>query len=169
MPDFSTRTWPRSPAGRARGTFGVGQGAGVGTATVRGGGELSCDISSARGVGVFRGFGVSSSLGAGLVVFFVLRAVSFVRDFFFADFGLGVGVWCRFDFGEAACSGVSRGVEFGVFSSSLTNFAFGMAVAVSCGVADARCLFVDLLVALLAAGLKAAVYWHERKGETEFA
>jgi hypothetical protein len=80
-----------------------------------------------------------------------LRAVSL--DFFFADFGLGVGVWCRFDFGEAVGSGVSRGVEFGVFSSSLANFAFGMAVAVSCGVADARCFFVDLLVALLAAGL----------------
>jgi len=83
----------------------------------------------------------------------LLRAVSFVRDFFFADFGLGVGVWCRFNFGEAVGSGVSRGVEFGVFSSSLANFAFGMAVAVSCGVADARCFFVDLLVALLAAGL----------------
>jgi hypothetical protein len=80
-----------------------------------------------------------------------LRAVSL--DFFFDDFGLGVGVWCRFDFGEALGSGVSRGVGFGVFSCSLANFAFGMAVAVSSGVADARCFFVDLLVALLAAGL----------------
>jgi hypothetical protein len=84
--------------------------------------------------------------------FLLLRAVSFVRDFLFADFGLGVGVWCRFDFGEAVGSGVSRGVGFGVFSSSLANFAFGMAVAVSCGVGDARCFFVDLLVALFAAG-----------------
>ena len=74
-------------------------------------------------------------------------------DFFFADFGLGVGVWYRFDFGEAVGSGVSRGVGFGVFSSSLANFAFGMAVAVSSGVAEALCFFVDLLVALLAAGL----------------
>ena len=120
---------------------------------MRGGGELSCDISSARGVGVFRGFGVSSSLGAGLVVFFVLRAVSFSRDFFFADFGLGVGVWCRFDFGEAVGSGVLRGVGSGVFSSSLANFAFGMAVAVSCGVAAARCFLVDLPVALFPTGL----------------
>jgi len=85
-----------------------------------------------------------------LVVFFVLRAVSFVRDFF--DFGLGVGVWCRFDFDEAVGSGVSPGVEFGVFSSSLANFAFGMAVAASSGVADARC-FVDLRAAPFAAGL----------------
>ena len=85
--------------------------------------------------------------------FLLLRAVSLVRDFFFADFGLGVGVWCRFDFGEAVGSGVSRGVGFGVFSSSFANFAFGMAVAVSLGVADARCFFVDLRAALFAAGL----------------
>jgi hypothetical protein len=82
-----------------------------------------------------------------------LRAVSFSRDFFFADFGLEVGVWCRFDFGEALGSGVSRGVGFGVFSSSFANFAFGNAVAVSWGVADGRCFFVDLLVTLFAAGL----------------
>src|SRR5207244_13201456 len=46
--------------------------------------------------------------------------------FFFAVFGLGVGVWCRFDFGEALDSGVSRGVADGVVSSvspdSLANF-----------------------------------------------
>ena len=93
-----------------------------------------------------------------MVVFFVLRAVSFSRDFFFADFG--VGVWCRFDFGEAVGSGVSRGVGSGVFSASacfsdswLTGFARGMALGVSSGVADARCFFVDLLVVLLASGL----------------
>jgi hypothetical protein len=156
IPDFSTKTWARSPAGTARETFGVGHGAGVGTAIARGGGEVSDDAvrsASSRGVGVFGGLGVSSSLPASLVAFLLLRAVSFVRDFFFADFGLGVGVWCRFDFGEAVGSGVSRGVGFGFFSSSLANSAFGMAVAVSCGVADARCFFVDLLVALLAAGL----------------
>ena len=153
IPDFSTTTWPRSPAGTARGTFGVGQDAGVGTATARGGGKLSCDASSGRGVGVFRGFGVSSSPPADLdfPAFLLLCAVSFVRDFF--DFGLGVGVWCRFDFGEAVGSGVSRGFGFGVFSSSLANFAFGVAVAVSRGVADARCFFPDLLVALFVAGL----------------
>jgi hypothetical protein len=82
-----------------------------------------------------------------------LRAVSFSRDFFFADFGLGVGVWCRFDFGEAPGSGVSRGAAVGVFSSSLANFALGMAVAVLSGVADARCFFADLLAALFATGL----------------
>jgi hypothetical protein len=85
--------------------------------------------------------------------FLVLLAVSLLRDFFFADFGLGVGVWCRFDFSEAVGSGVSPGVGFGVFSASLANFAFGMAVAVSCGVADGRCFFVDLRAALFAAGL----------------
>ena len=136
--------------------FGVGQGAGVGTTTARGEGGAgfsggAARSSSGRGVGVFLGFGVSSSSRASLDVFLVLRAVSL--DFFLADFGLGVGVWCRFDFGEALDFGVSRGVGFGVFSSSLTNFALGMAVAVSSGVADARCFFVDLLVALLAAGL----------------
>ena len=50
-------------------------------------------------------------------------------------------------------SGVSRGVGFDVFSPSLANFAFGIAVAVSSGVGDARCFFVDLLVALFAPGL----------------
>jgi hypothetical protein len=39
------------------------------------------------------------------------------------------------------------------FDSSLASFARGMALGVSSGVADARCFFVDLLVALLAAGL----------------
>ena len=162
-PDFSTTTWVRSPAGRARGTFGCGEGAGVATAAARGGGgELSGDPlpSSARGVGVFAGFGVSSSRGAGLVVFLFLRPVCFSRDFFFADFGLGVGVWCRFDFGEVVGSGVSRGVGSGVFSASVgfsdslpTSFARGMALGAFSGVADGRCFFVDLLVAFLAAGL----------------
>jgi hypothetical protein len=95
IPDFSITTWARSPVGRARGTFGCGEGAGVGTATARGGGGgVSSDTppASTRGFGVFAGFGVSSSLRASLVVFLVLRAVSFSRDFFFADFGLGVGV-----------------------------------------------------------------------------
>jgi hypothetical protein len=117
-------------------------------------------------------------------------------------------VWCRFDFGEALGSGVSRGVGDGVVSSvspdsfldfelrlcgdscgrgdsllspadfsfagfafgiglgdflalgeesvldsSVANFALGMAVAASSGVADARCFLVDLFVAPFAAGL----------------
>ena len=62
-------------------------------------------------------------------------------------------MWCRFDFGEALGSGVSRGVGFGVFSSSLANFSLGTAVAASSGAGDARCFFVDLLVTLFAAGL----------------
>ena len=57
--------------------------------------------------------------------FLVLREVSSSRDFFFADFGLGVGVWCRFDFGEALPSGVSRGVGSGVGSSS-SDFGFAL-------------------------------------------
>jgi hypothetical protein len=87
-----------------------------------------------------------------------LRAVSL--DFFFADFVLGVSVWCRFDFGEALCSGVSRGVGSGVSSaaadfsnSSPTGFARGIALGVFSGVADGRCFFVDLPFASLAAGL----------------
>src|SRR5207248_7417864 len=157
----------RCSAGTARGIFslakpfgaGVGQAAGVGTATARDGGGVGFSGPTARspalGVGVFLGFGVASSFSASFdfPVFLVLRAVSFPRDFFFADFGLGVGVGCRFDFGEAVGSGVSRGVGFDVFSPSLANFAFGIAVAVSSGVGDARCFFVDLLVALFAPGL----------------
>ena len=50
-------------------------------------------------------------------------------------------------------SGVSRGVGFDGFSRSLANFAFGIAVAVSSGVGDARWFFVDLLVALFSPGL----------------
>jgi len=107
--------------------------------------------SSARGVGVFLGFGVSSSVRACLRVFLLLCAASFSRDFF--GFGLGVGVWCRFDFGEAVASGVSRGVGFGVSSSSFANFALGKAVAAFCGVAEGRCFFVDLPFAAFAAGL----------------
>jgi hypothetical protein len=49
-------------------------------------------LSSAGTRGVFSGFGVSSSFRPDLdfPVFFVLRETSL--DFFFADFGLGVGV-----------------------------------------------------------------------------
>ena len=94
----------------------------MGTAIARGGGgELSVNAarSSARGGGVFAGFGVSSSLDAylGFAVFLVFRAVSFALDFFFAVFGLGVGVWRRFDFDEPLGSGVSRGVADGVVRS----------------------------------------------------
>ena len=156
IPDFSITTWARCSAGTVRGILGVGHGAGVGTATARSGGGVgfsgatACS-SSARGVGVSLGFGVSSSVGASLVFFLVLCAVSFSRGFF--DFGLGVAVWCRFDFGEELGSGVSRGVGFGVSSSSLANFALGKAVAAFSGVAEGRCFFVDLLVAPFAAGL----------------
>jgi hypothetical protein len=120
-------TWARSPAGRARGTFGCGEAAGVGTATARGGGgELSDDAprSSARGAGVFCGFGVSSSSRATFAfpAFWDFPSVSFSRDFFFADFGFGVGVWCRFDFGEAVGSGVSRGVGDALGFSSSPDF-----------------------------------------------
>lgn len=103
IPDFSITTWARCSAETARGILslaepfgvGVGQGAGVGAVTVRGGagvgfsGAAACS-SSARGVGDFLGLGVSSSVRASLVVFPFLRAVSL--DFFFVDFGLGVGV-----------------------------------------------------------------------------
>jgi len=120
-----------------------------------------------------------------------------------------VGVWCRFDFGEALDSGVSRGVADGVVSSvspdslanfvlrprgdscgtddslasrtdfsfagfsglgvgdffglgersapfrdsSLANFALGMAVDASSGVAEARCFFADLLPPPFASGV----------------
>ena len=75
--------------------FDCGVGAGVGTAIARACGELSDDaLSSSLGVGDFLGFGVSSSCCAVLVfpVFFDLPEASFSWDFFFAVFGLGVGV-----------------------------------------------------------------------------
>jgi hypothetical protein len=107
-------------------------------------------------------------------------AVSFSRDFFLATFGLGVGVWCRFDFGEALSSGVSRGVGDAFVSSvsadpfaglgvgdflgfaegsvsfcdsSLANLARGIAVDASSGVAEARCFFADLLFAPFVLGV----------------
>jgi hypothetical protein len=106
--------------------------------------------------------GVSSSSLASLdfAVFLVLRAVSFSWDFLFADFGLGVGVWWRFDFSEGLGSGVSRGAGAGVVSisvffseSSVASFALGNAVGASCGVAEGRCFFADLRVAAFAPGL----------------
>jgi hypothetical protein len=80
--------------------------------------------SSAAAGGVFSGFGVSSSFRADLdfPAFFVLRETSL--DFF--DFGLGVGVRCRFDFGEPPGSGVSGGVGRGVASSSSSDFGFAL-------------------------------------------
>ena len=184
-PDFSITTCARSPAGRGRAIFGWGAGVGVGTATARSGeGETSDDAprSSARGAGVFAGFGVSSSSRASLAFPLVLDfpAVSFSRDFFLAAFGLGVGVWCRFDLGEALGSGVSRGVPEGFVSpvsadsltgrgvgdflgfaegsvsfcdSSLTGLARGIAVDASSGVAEARCFFADLLFAPFVLGV----------------
>ena len=136
--------------------FGCGAGVGVATATARGGGGVAASdavprASSIRDAGVFAGFGVSSSSRASLdfAVFLVLRAVSFSWDFFFAPFGLGVGVWWRFDFGEALGSGVSRGVGAGIapsssfFDSSLASFAFGIA-AVAFSVGEARFFVADL-------------------------
>jgi hypothetical protein len=116
-------TCARSPAGRGRTIFDGGAGVGVGTATARSGeDETSGDgpCSSARGAGVFAGLGVSCSSRANLAFLAVLDfpAVSFSRDFFFAAFGLGVGVWRRFDFGDAVGSGVSRGVDDGFVSSA---------------------------------------------------
>jgi hypothetical protein len=125
-PDFSITTCARSPAGTGRAAFDWGAGVGVGTATARGGGvELSVDAprSSARAAGVFCGFGVSSSSRAcfAFSAFFDLRAVCFPGDFF-AAFGLGVGVWRRFDFDDALGSGVSRGVGDATGSSSSLDF-----------------------------------------------
>jgi hypothetical protein len=69
----------------------TGVGAGVGRSD-------TAARSSARGGGVFSGFGISSSFRADLdfPAFLVLRETSFSWDFF--DFGFGVGVWRRFDF-----------------------------------------------------------------------
>jgi len=66
------------------------------------------------------------------------RGVCFPADFFFAAFGFGVGVWRRFDFGEALGSGVSLGLGDGVVSSVWTDF---------------FAFFVDLPLARFDAGL----------------
>ena len=78
---------------------------------------MTCSSTSG---GVFSGFGVSSSFLADLdfPTFFVLPETSLD----FLDFGLGVGVWCRFDFVETVGSGVSRGVA----SSSSSDFSLAL-------------------------------------------
>ena len=102
-------------AGRPRysGAFGAGLGRSA---------AVAC--SSPVAGGVFSGFGVSSSSRADLDLpaFLVLRETSF--DFF--DFGLGVGVWWRFDFDDAPAFGVSRGVGRGVAPSSSSDFGFAL-------------------------------------------
>jgi hypothetical protein len=82
---------------------------------------------SSDAAGVFSGFGVSSSFRVDLdfPAVLVLRETSLD---FFLDFGLGVGVWRRFDFGEAPGSGVSRDVGAGVASSSSSDFFTGFAL-----------------------------------------
>jgi len=107
--------------------------------------------SSVRGGGVFSGFGVSSSFRVDLdfPAFFVLPETSLA--FFFADFGLGVGVWCRFDFGLR--SGVSRGVGSGVASSSSLDFGFALrAWGDSCASRDSLSSLVDSSFAAFALG-----------------
>ena len=119
-------TCARSPGGTGRAAFDWGTGIGVGAPTARGGGvELSVEAprSSARAAGVFCGFGVSSSRACfAFSGFFDLCPVCFPADFFFAVFGLGVGVWRRFDFDDALGSGVSRGVDDATGSSSSPDF-----------------------------------------------
>jgi hypothetical protein len=78
--------------------------------------------SSRPAGGVFSGFGVSSSFEADLEspTFLFFRETSVAGDFFFADFGFGVGVCRRFDFDdEAPRSGVLCGT--GDPSSSLSD------------------------------------------------
>jgi len=76
---------------------------------------------------------------------------SFLRDFFFAVFGFGVGLADFFDFREVAVgSGVSLGFGFGVISSSLDSFAefsFAAGCGDSCGLRDAAVSLVDSSVA----------------------
>ena len=77
-----------------RADFGCGERAGVATASARGSGAVDSDLASSTcGAGVFRGLGVSS-FRAGFDF-----ALFFAPDLFFAVFGFGVGVWCRFAFG----------------------------------------------------------------------
>jgi hypothetical protein len=143
-----------------REVFDCGAGAGVGAATPNAfwtGRSFVSDAvrsCSARGVGVLRGFGLSSSFRADFdfAVFFVWPDVSFARDFFFRIFGLGVGVWRRFTFLEAPGVGVLCGLAAGVVSSSEPDFSVGeaslvnfalLAAGVFRGVAEGRCFLVN--------------------------
>jgi hypothetical protein len=119
--------------------------------------------------GVFSGFGVSSSFRADLdfTAFFVLRETSL--DFFFADFGLGVGVWCRFDFGEALGSGVSRGVGLGVASASSSDFGFALrARGDSCAACDSLSSLVDCSFAAFALGIGVGDFFSFGEGSAFF-
>src|SRR6266567_4698974 len=122
--DGNNRTPARSSAVVARGIFGVGHGAGDGKATARRGGgvglSVATGVSAKTGPGVFSGLGDSSSLNVlDLAVFLGDGEASFFRDFFFAVFGLGVGLADFFRLCEATGgSGVSLGLGLGVASSS---------------------------------------------------
>ena len=124
--------------------------------------------SSVRGGGVFSGLGVSSSFRVDLdfPAFFVLPETSL--DFFFADFGLGVGVWRRFDFGLR--SGVSRGVGSGVASSSSQILALPYergGIPVRPAIRYRR--WSTLLLPPLLWGLASAIFFPSEKGLFYFA
>ena len=143
IPDFSITTCARSLPETGRALLDWATGVGDGTAAARaGGGEVSDVVAlfPTPGAGVFAGLGVFSCCRADFdpAVFLVLPVVSFSGDFFFALFGFGVAVWRRFDFGEALCSGVSRGVADPV-ASSRSSECFGF--------------FADLLVGRFALGV----------------
>jgi len=112
--------------------------------------------SSARGGGVFSGFGGSSSVRADLdfPVFLVLRETSFSWDFF--DLGFGVGVWRRFDFDKALGSDISSGVGLVVASSSSSDFFASFALrgrGDSCVSCDSLSSLVDSSFAAFASGM----------------
>jgi len=110
--------------------------------------------SSPRGAGVFFGFAASSSFRVDLdfPVFLVFGEACFSRDFF--DFGLGVGVWRRFDFDKATDSGVSRGVGDACSSSSDSFASFALrGPGDSCALRDSRSSLVDSSFAALAFGI----------------
>jgi hypothetical protein len=96
-----------------RAGFGCGEGAGVDTASARGGDAAgSGAASSTCGAGVFRGLGVSSFRAD------FDSALFFAPDFFFAVFGFGVGVWCRFAFGVGDFFGFGVDAERASLSSA---------------------------------------------------
>jgi len=128
-PDFSITTCARSSTGPARGILDCGDAVGVGAATACGGGGVGLSdravFSSGGGVGVFSGFGVSSSFAVPFpfAAFLCSEGSFFFRVLFFADFGFGVGLADFFDFFEAAVgSGVSLGFGLGIASSFSPDF-----------------------------------------------
>jgi hypothetical protein len=82
---------------------------------------------------------------------------------------LGVGVWCRFGFGETLGSGVSWGVGLGVASSSSSDFGFALrAREDSCASCDSLSSLVDCSFAAFALEIGVGDFFSFAEGSAFF-